>query len=68
MNRLLPARQGDHGDDIAWVQKRLGHVPADGVFDEVLAARVRGFQWAWGIAPSGLLDDETWAKLREGHE
>lgn len=60
---MMAARQGDSGEDITWVQKRLGQVPADGRFDELLAARVRGFQWASGIAPSGLLDQETLTAL-----
>ncbi len=57
--RLLPASLGDSGPDVAWAQAKLGVSPADGVFDEATAARVRGLQLANRLAISGELDQET---------
>lgn len=61
--RLIPAAVGDSGPDVAWAQGKLGIAPADGVFDEATAARVRGLQLANRLPISGELDQETVACL-----
>ena len=57
--RLRPATVGDSGPDVAWAQGKLGIAPADGVFDEATAARVRGLQLANRLSITGELDEET---------
>lgn len=61
--RLVPASLGDSGPDVAWAQGKLGIAPADGVFDEATAARVRGIQLTNRLPVSGELDQETVACL-----
>lgn len=61
--RLVPASLGDSGPDVAWAQSKLGIAPADGVFDEATAARVRGIQLTNRLPVSGELDQETVACL-----
>jgi peptidoglycan hydrolase-like protein with peptidoglycan-binding domain len=61
--RLVPASLGDDGPDVAWAQGKLGIAPADGVFDEATAARVRGLQLANRLPITGELDGETVACL-----
>lgn len=53
---------GAIGEDVALVQRLLG-VYESGVFDEVLEARVRGFQLTYGLELTGTVDRETTAKL-----
>lgn len=57
--RLVPASLGDSGPDVAWAQAKLGIAPADGVFDEATAARVRGIQLTSRLPITGELDQET---------
>jgi len=57
--RLVPASLGDDGPDVAWAQGKLGIAPADGVFDEATAARVRGIQLTNRLPITGELDQET---------
>lgn len=57
--RLVPARVGDEGEDIAFIQMILQIAPATGVFDERTAQRVKGFQSANGLYPNGALTPET---------
>lgn len=61
--RLVPASLGDDGPDVAWAQGKLGIAPADGVFDEATAARLRGLQLANRLPITGELDSETVACL-----
>lgn len=65
--RLTPARPGDMGDDIAYVQRKLGVFPASGVFDENTAARVRGMQRLFSLPVTGELDARTYTALRNSH-
>lgn len=62
--RLVPARLGDSGDDIAYVQRKLGVFPADGVLDEKTQARIRGAQYIFGMDPTGELDAKTYLAVR----
>ena len=61
--RLIPASLGDDGPDVAWAQGKMGITPADGVFDEATAARVRGLQLANRLPITGELDGDTVACL-----
>ena len=63
MGRLVPAREGDEGDDIAFAQKVLGFAPANGVFDARFSARLKGFQAVNKLYPDGRLTDDTFDAL-----
>jgi peptidoglycan hydrolase-like protein with peptidoglycan-binding domain len=67
VERLWPAREGDEGEDIAFVQLVL-QIPASGIFDARTSQRVKGFQKANGLYPNGALTKETLALLLERTE
>lgn len=46
------------GDDISYVQQRLG-IPVTGRFCNETMKRVRGFQTAYGLKPTGDVDQAT---------
>lgn len=60
---LTPATVGDEGRDVAFVQRRLHVYPADGVFRDDLATRVRGVQLALGRDVTGDIDNDLFAIL-----
>lgn len=62
--RLVPARLGDEGEDIAYVQRKLGAFPASGILDENTASRIRGIQRIFGFDVTGELDPKTLAAIR----
>ncbi len=62
--RLDPARLGDSGPDIAYVQRRLGVFPVSSVLDENTAARIRGIQYVFDLPVTGELDAKTYIALR----
>ncbi len=65
--RLTPARPGDIGDDIAYIQRKLGVFPASGVFDDNTAARIRGVQRLLSLPVTGELDSSTYDRVRNLH-
>jgi peptidoglycan hydrolase-like protein with peptidoglycan-binding domain len=55
-------RQGDEGEDVAFLQKLLGLVP-DGGFGPGTKAAVAAFQQQHGLAPDGVVGAGTWQAL-----
>ncbi|HEY1278106.1 MAG TPA: peptidoglycan-binding protein [Acidimicrobiales bacterium] len=59
--------EGDLGSDVARLQLALSRTvdagysgPIDGWFGPQTAAAVRAFQVSWGLAGSGVVDEQTW--------
>lgn len=50
--------EGDEGDDVRIVQRKLG-VPETGVYDHTTAARVRGYQKQHGLEETGTVTKKT---------
>lgn len=63
--RLIPARLGDEGEDVAYVQRRLGVFPVTSKLDPNTVVRIRGFQYLNGLLVTGELDAETFNTLRD---
>lgn len=61
--RGRPARVGDTGADISYIQRRLHVYPADGLFTETLATRIRGVQLAMSLDVDGEINDSLARKL-----
>lgn len=57
-----PLRQGDKGDDVAFLQHLLGIVE-DGDFGPGTLAAVRDYQKSKGLSADGIVGRKTWAKL-----
>jgi murein L,D-transpeptidase YcbB/YkuD len=55
-------RQGAEGDQVRWVQMRVGCVP-DGKFGPATERAVRQFQRGAGLADDGVVGPKTWAAL-----
>ena len=55
-------RQGATGDEVRWVQMRVGCVP-DGEFGPATERAVREFQRGAGLADDGVVGPRTWAAL-----
>jgi putative chitinase len=51
------------GQDVAWLQQRLGVVPADGWYGPVTMAALVAFQVEAGILADGIVGPTTWRKL-----
>lgn len=58
-------RAGSRGDRVAALRERLG-LPSGEAFDKALAAKVRRFQTAHGLAADGIVGDATLAALNRG--
>lgn len=54
--------EGDTGDDVLIVQRKLG-VPLTGVMDTTTMARVRGFQRTHGLEETGTMTKKTADKV-----
>lgn len=50
--------EGDEGDDVLIVQRKLG-APMTGVYDQNTMARVRGLQKRHGLEESGMTNEDT---------
>lgn len=55
-------REGDHGNRVSLLRRRLG-LAASGGFDEELAQAVRSFQAAQGLEPDAVVGPQTLAVL-----
>lgn len=58
-----PLEVGDSGPDVAFLQDFLQHDQHDGVFDEGLADRLRGFQRVRFLPETGRADQATWLAM-----
>jgi hypothetical protein len=58
-NRLHMQRQGDTGDSVKWIQKRLPGLINDGVFGPKTVAAVKTFQAAKKITADGIVGMHT---------
>jgi len=56
--------EGDHGPDVAVVQRKMGLLPT-GYADAALTLVVRGYQRGVGTHPSGIVDDLTAIEMGE---
>jgi peptidoglycan hydrolase-like protein with peptidoglycan-binding domain len=54
---------GDSGDEVSYVQGKIGKVQVTGQFDEKTQARVLKLQRLWGLVPTGVVDAQTWEKI-----
>lgn len=62
-------RNGDEGDDVVYVQRRLKELgylsgSADGVFGNATEKALKEFQAANGLSADGVVGDKTMAKLK----
>ena len=62
MNRFHSLQKGASGDQVKWVQRRLG-IAQTGQFDDAMERALRAFQSQKGISPSGVVDILTFAYL-----
>ncbi len=65
-----PARRGDRGAPVDWLQTQLAlseggtvSLVAGAVFDEALERRVKRFQISVGLVPDGIVGPQTWIHL-----
>ena len=59
-----PIAEGDHGSDVAVVQRKMGLLPT-GNADAALTLVTRGFQHGVGMYPTGVVDDLTAIEMGE---
>lgn len=57
-------RLGSAGDDVAYLQRRIGGLAVDGYFGPATHARVRWFQGRRGLGVDGIVGPRTWAAVR----
>jgi peptidoglycan hydrolase-like protein with peptidoglycan-binding domain len=55
---------GSAGDDVQYLQRRIGGVEADGYFGKATEARVRWLQEHRGLGIDGIVGPRTWAAVR----
>ena len=55
-------RQGSRGEDVKYLQSKLG-ISADGIFGSQTEAAVKAFQGRNGLSADGIVGPNTWAKL-----
>lgn len=56
-------RVGSRGDDVVYLQKKIGYVGVDGIFGAITEARVKKLQRMWGLKADGIVGPNTWAKV-----
>ena len=59
-----PIAEGDHGPDVAVVQRKMGLLPT-GRADAVFTLVVRGYQHGVGMYPTGIVDNSTAREIGE---
>lgn len=55
MDRIHVQRQGDQGDSVKWIQRRLAGLVVDGIFGPKTTAAVKSFQTAKKITVDGIV-------------
>jgi peptidoglycan hydrolase-like protein with peptidoglycan-binding domain len=55
-------KKGDRGDDVMFVQRRLG-LKADGIFGPATETEVKAFQKQKGLTVDGIVGPATWTRL-----
>jgi len=63
LNRLHVQRQGDQGDSVKWIQRRLSNLVVDGIFDTKTEAAIRTFQTQKKITADGVVGLDTLQRL-----
>lgn len=63
LDRVHVVRQGDVGDSVRCVQRRLPGIAIDGIFGPATAAAVRTFQASKKVAADGVVGLDTWQLL-----
>lgn len=63
MNRLHIVREGDIGDTVKWIQRRLKNLVIDGIFGPRTAEAVRSFQTSKRITADGIVGLDTMQRL-----
>ena len=59
-----PIAEGDHGPDVAVVQRKMGLLPT-GHADVAFTLVIRGYQHAVGMYPTGTVDNLTASEMGE---
>ena len=59
-----PIAEGNHGPDVAVVQRKMGLLPT-GHADAALTLVIRGYQHGVGMYPTGIVDDLTAIEMGE---
>jgi peptidoglycan hydrolase-like protein with peptidoglycan-binding domain len=62
MDRILVVKQGDKGNNVKFVQRRVG-AAVDGVFGPITAQKVKAFQISRGLVPDSIVGLDTWQAL-----
>lgn len=60
----LTLRKGSRGEQVRWLQEKLG-ITVDGIFGAQTEAAVRSFQIEHGLVADGIVGPRTWAALNE---
>lgn len=63
MNRFHAVTRGDRGDNVRWIQRRLGMATASGIIDDATDAALRAFQGKKGLTVDGVIGPKTFAAL-----
>lgn len=63
MDRVHVTRQGDFGDTVKAIQKRLPAIAVDGIFGPATATAVKTFQAERTITADGVVGLDTWQQL-----
>ena len=63
--KSLVLAEGSRSVAVRTVQQTVGGVAVDGVFGSATTRAVRSFQSEVGLAPTGIVDESTWAALEE---
>jgi hypothetical protein len=71
VDRFRTTQRGEHGDHVAWLQRKLAHLPdpqrgplnASGIFDDDTDSAVRALQRDAGLVVDGVVGPRTFAKI-----
>jgi peptidoglycan hydrolase-like protein with peptidoglycan-binding domain len=67
LDRLHVVQQGDQGDTVRWIQRRLPGLVVDGIFGPKTRAAVESFQTSKKIAADGVVGLHTMPLLAWVH-
>jgi peptidoglycan hydrolase-like protein with peptidoglycan-binding domain len=65
--KMPVTKLGDSGPDVEFIQSVLG-LSVDALFDASTEAAVKDFQRSFGLPDSGIVEQDTWAKLFNLHD